>query len=211
MSDFGFQALYMAEFAVSAGSSLYSYYQAEENAHNSRIAAYQNIAEQQQLNYNAHLNLNEQQVLELEKHNIDKLELEKITRRERSKFAAIRASQGGGSGQQGNSMISADVNIMRHGYAALVRKDSNYSTLQRDFEIRHQNLDMQLANKTNSILGNISSGGSFVGTGLQIAGAGVSSAIEARKGTDRVQQFAGDISAGTGNNKGKIPYKKGNK
>jgi hypothetical protein len=179
----GFQSLYLAEFAVSAGSSLYSYYQAEEAAHNSRIAAYQNIAQQQQLNYNAHLNLNEQEALELSKHNINKVDIQKEVRREDAKFAAIRASQGGGAGQQGNSMASAHNNIMRHGYAALVRKESNYSTMQRDFQIRHQNLELQLSNKTNSILSSITSGGSVVGTGLQIFSSGVSSAIGSVEGT----------------------------
>jgi hypothetical protein len=193
---FGFDSLYLAEFAVSAGSSFYDYYKAEEQSYNSRIAAYQNIAAQQQLNYNAHLNLNEQEALELSKHNIDKVDIQKEVRREDAKFAAIRASQGGGAGQHGNSMASAHNNIMRHGYAALVRKESNYSTMQRDFQIRHQNLELQLSNKTNSILSSITSGGSVVGTGLQIFSAGVDSKIRQREGTFN-NRAPGTVTGGT--------------
>ena len=195
----GFEALYMADFALQAGAAGYNYFQAEAEAETKRNQAYQTIAANNKLNYNAHLNLNEQQVLELQKYNLDVFDLKREVRREKSKMAAIRASQGGGAGQFGNSISMAYMNIDRFGSEALVRKSSNYSTLQRDFEIKHGNLDLQLANKTRQALSTLSAGGNALGTGLQIAGAYTSSQIKMRTDT-----------LGTGA-KAKSPYTSPNK
>ena len=122
------------------------------------------------LNYNAHINLNDQQMLELKKFGLDKVELQKRLRRDRASSIAIGASFGGSFGQSGATRDMINLNIQRQGFNALARKDFNNKTKLRDFQMRHKNVDLTTISQNNAAFSNISSGGSASGTGLQIAG-----------------------------------------
>ena len=134
------------------------------------------------LNYNAHLNLNDQQMLEMKKFGFDKVELQKRLRRDRASSIAIGASFGGSFGQSGATRDMINLNIQRQGFNALARKDFNNKTKLRDFQMRHQNVDLTTISQNNAAFSRISSGGSVSGTGLQIAGLALD-AFSGYKGT----------------------------
>lgn len=181
----GFESLYLAQFAVSAASSTHQYQQAELEAFEQRRQAGQQAALNNKLAYNAHLNLNQQQVLEMKKFGFDDFELKKSIRREQSKNAAIKASFGSSFGQQGASFNATIQNISRHGFGALARKDLNFKAKIADFNTRHQNVTLETESKNNQAFSGLSTGGSALGTGLSILGTGLQTAINAQKGTTR--------------------------
>jgi hypothetical protein len=180
MSD-AFQAFQLAQFAVSAASTLH---QSQVDAKRRQIEignANRQASINNKLNYNAHLNLNEQQLLEFKKFGLDDFELKKKIRRERSSSIAISSSFGATFGQQGASREAVNRNIHREGLNAIVRKDFNFKTKLRDFQIRHGNVDLTTLSQNNAAFSNISSGPSAVGTGLQIASAGLTLADNFKK------------------------------
>ena len=134
------------------------------------------------LNYNAHISLDEQQMLELKKFGLDKVELQKRLRRDRASSIAIGASFGGSFGQSGATRDMINLNIQRQGFNALARKDFNNKTKLRDFQMRHRNIDLTTISQNNAAFSVISSGGSVSGTGLQIAGLALD-AFSGYKGT----------------------------
>ena len=162
-------ALQLAKFALGTAAAGNKY--AADNLKRQREIenANRQAAINNNLNYNAHLNLNEQQMLELQKFGLDKNELSKRLRRDRASSAAMAASFGGSFGQQGATRDAINLNIQRQGFNALARKDFNRQTKLRDFQMRHTNVDLTTISQNNAAFSNISSGGSRTGTGLQIA------------------------------------------
>ena len=181
----GFEALYLAQFAVQAGTAAYEYQQAELQAAEQRQQATLQAGINNQLAVNAHLNLNQQQVLEMKKFGFDDFELKKSIRREQSKNAAIKASFGNSFGQRGASFDATIQNINRHGFGALARKDLNFKAKVADFNVRHQNVTLETQSKNNQAFSGLSTGGSVLGTGLSILGTGLQTAINSEKGTTR--------------------------
>jgi hypothetical protein len=179
----GFDALFLTQFALSAASSLHQnqvdQQQRLTQIHNANAQASIN----NNLNYNAHLNLNAQQLLEFKKFGLDDFELKKSIRRERASRSAMAASFGNSFGQQGATADATQRNIERHGLNALVRKDLNYKTKLQDFSIRHKNIDLTTLSQNNQAFSNISSGPSNIGTALEIAGTGLQIFENSRKGT----------------------------
>lgn len=168
------QALQLAQFALSAASTAHQF-QVDTKKRQIEIAnANRQTSINNQLNYNAHLGLNEQQVLELKKFGLDDFELKKKIRRERASTLAIASSFGGSFGQQGATREAVQRNIERQGFNALTRKDLNYKTKLRDFELRHSNVDLTTLSQNNAAFSNISGGPSILGSGLQLASAGLS-------------------------------------
>jgi|TARA_Y100001951_G_C11155517_1_gene191713 hypothetical protein len=178
-----FASLYFLDFVTKAGTSLYQKNLADQKAHAQRVQAYRQASIHNSLAVNSHLNLNEQHLLELKKFGLDDFDLKKAIRREQAKNAAIAASAGGTFGKQGGSYQATIMNIARHGYGALARKDLNFKTKMRDFEIRHQNISLSTLSQNNAAFSNLSTGGSMLGTALSIAGTGVQTAINAKIGT----------------------------
>ena len=168
-----FNYLYAAQFMVQAGTAVHQYNRAEYQAQRQRQEAYRQVALNNKLAYNAHLNLNQQQVLELKKS----------IRREKAKSAAMQASAGGIFGKQGTSYQAVQNNIARYGYNALVRKDVNFQTKMQNFETRHKNITLNTLSQNNAAFSNLSTGGSLIGTALSIAGTGAQTAINAKIGT----------------------------
>ena len=178
-----FNYLYAAQFMVQAGTAVHQYNRAEYQAQQQRQEAYRQVALNNKLAYNAHLNLNQQQVLELKKFGLDDFELKKSIRREKAKSAAMQASAGGIFGKQGTSYQAVQNNIARYGYTALVRKDVNFQTKMQNFETRHKNITLNTLSQNNAAFSNLSTGGSLIGTALSIAGTGAQTAINAKIGT----------------------------
>ena len=178
-----FSYLYAAQFMVQAGTAVHQYNRAEYQAQQQRQEAYRQVALNNKLAYNAHLNLNQQQVLELKKFGLDDFELKKSIRREKAKSAAMQASAGGIFGKQGTSYRAVQNNIARYGYNALVRKDVNFQTKMQNFETRHKNITLNTLSQNNAAFSNLSTGGSLIGTALSIAGTGAQTAINAKIGT----------------------------
>ena len=179
----GFGALYAAQFLVSARTAQHQYQVAEIKAQEQRRQAGLQAAINNKLAYNAHLNLNEQQTLELKKFGFEKFEIAKSIRSEKARIEAVAASFGGAFGQQGQSYNATLNNISRHGANALARKDFNYKILKSDFLTRHKNIDLQTESKNNQAFSGLSTGGSIAGTGLQIAGSAINSAVAFKTGT----------------------------
>ena len=175
--------LYAAQFMVQAGTAAHEYQRAEYQAIQQRQQAYSKVDLNNQLSYNAHLNLNQQQVLELKKFGLNDFELKKSIRREKAKSAAMQASSGGTFGKQGASYQAVQNNIARYGYNALARKDLNFVSKMRDFETRHTNITLNTLSQNNAAFSNLSTGGSLFGTGLSILGTGIQTAINAKVGT----------------------------
>jgi hypothetical protein len=189
----GTEWLYLAQFATSAISSANQYQQAEQQAAEQRAAAGRQAAINNKLAYNAHLNLNQQQMLEMQKYGFEKRDLQKNIRAQRATNEAIRASFGGDLGQQGATLEATILNINRHGYEALARKDLNFKILATDFNIRHRNVTLETESKNNAAFSGLSTGGSALGTGLSILGSGLQTKLNYDKGTQRT------VSKGNGN------------
>ena len=107
----GTEWLYLAQFAVSAYSAANQYQQAEQDAALQRQQASKQAALNNKLAYNAHLNLNEQQMLEMKKFGFDDRDLKKSIRAKQATNEAIRASFGGAFGQSGASLDATILNI----------------------------------------------------------------------------------------------------
>tara|TARA_R110000803_G_C11903355_1_gene312372 strand:+ start:51 stop:605 length:555 start_codon:yes stop_codon:yes gene_type:complete len=182
MSTLAFGALYAAQFLVNARTAQHQYQIAELEAQEQRRQANLQVAINNKLSYNAHLNLNEQQALELKKLGFDKFEVAKSIRSEKAKIEAIAASFGGTFGQQGQSYDATLNNISRHGYNSLARKDFNYKILKSDFLTRHKNIQLETESKNNQAFTGLSTGGSIAGTGLQIASSAINAATAFKTG-----------------------------
>ena len=165
--------LYGAQFVLSVAGEANKYQQAEQDAAEQRAAAGRQAAINNKLAYNAHLNLNQQQMLEMQKYGFEKRDLQKNIRAQRATNEAIRASFGGDLGQQGATLEATILNINRHGYEALARKDLNFKILATDFNIRHRNVTLETESKNNAAFSGLSTGGSALGTGLSILGSGL--------------------------------------
>ena len=166
-------ALQLAKFAL--GSAKASNQYAADNLKRQREIenANRQAAINNKLAYNAHLNLNQQQMLEMQKYGFEKRDLQKNIRAQRATNEAIRASFGGDLGQQGATLEATILNINRHGYEALARKDLNFKILATDFNIRHRNVTLETESKNNAAFSGLSTGGSALGTGLSILGSGL--------------------------------------
>ena len=181
----GTEWLYLAQFAVSAYSAANQYQQAEQDAALQRQQASKQAALNNKLAYNAHLNLNEQQMFEMKKFGFDDRDLKKSIRAKQATNEAIRASFGGAFGQSGASLNATILNINRHGYEALARKDLNFKIQAADFNVRHRNITLETESKNNQAFSGLSTGGSILGTGLNILGTGLQSGINYNRGTER--------------------------
>ena len=180
----GFEMLYAAQFLMSTATTAYEHNLAQVKADRERADAYRQVASNNRSNFNGHLNLNQQQILELKKFGLDRFELQKKIRREHAKDAAMRGSSGGTFGQVGGSFRAAQQNIERYGFNALVRKDRNLQVLKDDFNRRHENVDANTISQNNAACSDLSIGPSFLGSALSIAGTGIQTAISSKQDTE---------------------------
>ena len=179
--------LYAAQFMVQAGTAAYQYQQAENAAEAQRQDAYRQAATNNQLAFNAHLSLRQEEVLELNKYGLDTFELKKAIRRERAKSAATQTSFRGNSRDKGGSYGAVLANIERHGYNALARKDLNFQAKINDFQVKHKNVTLGAISQNNAAFSGLSTGGNLFGTTLSIAGSGLQLGMDRQKGLDAVK------------------------
>jgi len=169
----GFEALYLGKFLFDAGTANYQHQIDLQEVEIKRRNAYKQASINNQLNYNSHSNLNSQQQLELEKFGLDKFQLQKQIRRERASNAVLQASMGGVFGRSGASKEATQLNIERHGFEALARKDFNFKNTLNNFSIKHSNIDLNTLSANNKAFSNLDSGPSTLGSALEFVGTGL--------------------------------------
>lgn len=179
----GYESLYLAQFAVQAGTALYQQQLDDQQAAIQRQNAYRQAALNNQVAYNSFLHINQEQILDLKKFGFEKFDLRKQIRRELAKNQAINASIGGGFGRSGNSAEAVNRNIERHGFNALARKDLNRDIRMRSFDQRRRNVTLDTMSKNNTAFSGLSLGGDTTGTILQIAGSGIQNYTASKVGT----------------------------
>ena len=179
-----FGLFYASKFIVETASTKYKENRAAAKSQQDYYDALRQVAINNGLNYNSHLNLNQQEVLNLKKFGLDDFELKKKINREQASDAVRKASFGGDLGQTGGSFQAAQNNILRYGFNALARKDLNQKAVFEDFRIRHANIDLQTTSQNNAAFSNLSAGPSGFASLLSIAGSGLQIAVDAQRGTD---------------------------
>ena len=149
------------------------YQQDARSASIQRANAHRQASLNNQLNYNSHSNLNSQQQLEFKKFGLDDFQLQKQIRRERAFNAVVQASMGGVFGRSGASKEATQLNIERHGFEALVRKDFNFKNTLNNFSIKHSNIDLNTLSANNKAFSNLDSGPNALGSALEFVGTGL--------------------------------------
>jgi len=181
----GFEALYLGKFLFDAGTANYQHQLDLQQVEIQRRNAYKQASINNNLSYVAQLHVNEEDALDLKKHGLDRQELQYSIRREKAKQAAIDASIGGGFGRSGQSVQATQLNIERHGFNALARKDLNREIRELSFSQRKQNAANDALSKNNALMSGIPIAPSGTGLALQIASSGMQAAIGAKQGTGR--------------------------
>jgi hypothetical protein len=195
MTDFN--SLYLASFVLDAGTTLYRSSIENEQQAMQRRNANRQVAQNNNLAYNAFLHINEEESLEMKKLGLDKLALKAHIRREIAKEQALGASFGRALGRAGNTAKAIELNILRHGMFALARKDLNREIRMSSFDQRRKNVSLSTISNNNQILSNvpIDSQNSFVGPILEIAGTGIQHYVGSKKGT-LASSGAADLNRG---------------
>ena len=179
--------LYISKFLFDAATASYQTQQDIQEIEIKRHNAYKQASINNNLAYIAQLHVNEEDALDLKKQGFEKFELRKAIRRETAKQAAIDASMGGGFGRSGQSADAVLLNIQRHGYNALARKDLNREIRELSFRQRKQNIANEALSKNNALMSGIPTLPSSTGLALQIAGSGIQNAIGYKSGTGSSQ------------------------
>jgi hypothetical protein len=180
-----FEALYLGKFFFEAGTANYQHQLDLQEVEIKRRNAYKQASINNNLSYVAQLHVNEEDALDLKKTGLDQNELRQLMRRTSAKQAAQDASLGGGFGRLGQSVQATQLNIERHGYKALARKDLNREIRELSFNQRRQNAANEALSKNNALMSGIPMSPSSTGLALQIAGSGIQAAIGSKQGTGR--------------------------
>ena len=179
----GFEALYLGKFLFDAGTANYHHQLDLQQVEIQRRNAYKQASINNNLSYVAQLHVNEEDALDLKKTGLDREELRQLMRRTSAKQAAQDASLGGGFGRSGQSVQATQLNIERHGYKALARKDLNREIRELSFNQRKQNAANDALSRNNALMSGIPVAPSGTGLALQIASSGMQAAIGAKQGT----------------------------
>jgi len=192
-----FKLLYASKFIYDVGTTAFNASRINAQAQQSYSLAAAQTAINNNLNYNAHLALNEQQALSLKKYGLDKFELLKKRRREQASHA-VQATQrglvGGTPDEVGGSFASTYNNIARQASLALARKDLNQSIINADFSRRHTNIDLTTISQNNIAFSKISQGADGRASLLAIAGSGLQIGIDKESGTTAKGARAGQAA-----------------
>ena len=170
--------LYAAQLAFSIGSRI--------TDHNDQVTAghidYANKQRQAALNnnlaYNAYLNLNEQQLLDNKKYHLDEFELKKHIRR----VVATQLARDGSVQKSGGSANSVLMNIHRQGLQALHRKEFNFHTKLRNLKIQRDNIALETQSKNNALFNTLKGFPSATGLALSIGGSALQTGINYKEG-----------------------------
>ena len=170
--------LYAAQLAFSIGSRI--------TDHNDQVTAghidFANKQRQAALNnnlaYNAYLNLNEQQLLDNKKYHLDEFELKKHIRR----VVATQLARDGSVQKSGGSANSVIMNIWRQGLQALHRKEFNFHTKLRNLQQQRKNVALETVSKNNALYNTLKGFPSATGLALSIGGSALQTGIDYNEG-----------------------------
>ena len=181
-----FKLLYASKFIYDVGTTAFNSSRINTQAQQSYALAASQAAINNNLNFNAHLALNEQQALTLKKYGLDRFELLKKRRREEAKNA-VQATQrglvGGTPNDVGGAFAASYNNVTRYANLALARKDLNQDLINADFKRRHKNIDLTTINQNNIAFSKISQGSDVRASALSILGSGLQLGIDMESGT----------------------------
>lgn len=165
--------LQAASFGMSVLDRFQTYQDQTAQAYANYDAANRQVAINNGLNYNSKLHLNEVQMLEADKLQIDTFMLQKAIRRADAKEKALIESQGGDSTiGSGAARIQ---NIQRQGAEAVARKDFNFQVTLADLNNRRRNIDLETLSANNRAFTGLQTPPSATGLVTDIAGLGIES------------------------------------
>jgi len=180
-----YQLLYASKFIHDVGTTAYDSSRINNQAQQSYSLAARQTAINNNLNFDAHLALNEQQALTLKKYGLGRFELLKKRRREEAR-SAVQSTQrglvGGTPNEVGGSFAASYNNVTRYANLALARKDLNQDLIN-DFKRRHKNIDLTTISQNNIAFSKISQGADPLASTLSILGSGLQIGIDIESGT----------------------------
>ena len=174
----GFGWLYAAEAAFGIASKWNEHNEASISAYNSQRQANRQAALNNNLAFNALLNINEEEALNYKKQAIDKFELQKDIQR----ALASQLARDGSANKSGGSVNSILMNIERQGLNALYRKDFNFHVKLRNLQQQRQNIALETASKNNQVFAQIQGFPSSTGLGLSIGATALQTGLRYKEG-----------------------------
>ena len=170
--------LYAAQLAFSIGSKITDYNDQVTAGHIDFANKQRQAALNNNLAYNAYVNLNEQQLLDNTKYKLDEFELKKQIRR----VVATQLARDGSVLKSGGSANSVLMNIHRQGLQALHRKEFNFHTKLRNLKIQRDNIALETQSKNNALFNTLKGFPSATGLALSIGGSALQTGINYKKG-----------------------------
>jgi len=170
--------LYAAQLAFTVGSKITAYNDAVTASHIDFANKQQQAALNNNLAYNAYLNLNEQQLLDNKKYHLDEFELKKHIRR----VVATQLARDGSVQKSGGSANSVLMNIHRQGLLALHRKEFNFHTKLRNLQQQRKNVALETVSKNNALYNTLKGFPSATGLALSIGGSALQTGIDYNEG-----------------------------
>ena len=170
--------LYAAQLAFSIGSKITDYNDQVTAGHIDFANKQRQAALNNNLAYNAYVNLNEQQLLDNTKYKLDEFELKKQIRR----VVATQLARDGSVLKSGGSANSVLMNIHRQGLQALHRKEFNFHTKLRNLKIQRDNIALETQSKNNALFNTLKGFPSATGLALSIGGSALQTGINYKEG-----------------------------
>jgi len=170
--------LYAAQLAFSIGSKITDYNDQVTAGHIDFANKQRQAALNNNLAYNAYLNLNEQQLLDNTKYKLDEFELKKQIRR----VVATQLARDGSVLKSGGSANSVLMNIHRQGLQALHRKEFNFHTKLRNLQQQRKNVALETVSKNNALYNTLKGFPSATGLALSIGGSALQTGIAYKEG-----------------------------
>tara|TARA_R100000781_G_scaffold43698_1_gene29836 strand:- start:61 stop:642 length:582 start_codon:yes stop_codon:yes gene_type:complete len=189
-----YEALYIGQALFDAGTASFSHWRKQQDIIADTNSRYKQASMNNDLAVISQLHINQEDALDLKAFGFETTDLRFAMRREEAKQAAIEASMGGMFGRSGQSVQATQLNIERHGYKALARKDLNRQIRELSFSQRKENAANQALSKNNALMSGVQTLPSGTGLALQIGSSGVQAAIGMKKGTERGYARAQEIS-----------------
>jgi hypothetical protein len=170
--------LYAAQAAFAIGSKITEYNDQVTAGHIDYANKQRQAALNNNLAYNAYLNLNEQQLLDNKKYHLDEFELKKHIRR----VVATQLARDGSVQKSGGSANSVLMNIWRQGLQALHRKEFNFHTKLRNLQQQRKNVALETVSKNNALYNTLKGFPSATGLALSIGGSALQTGINYNEG-----------------------------
>ena len=170
--------LYAAKLAFAVGSKISDYNDEVTAGHIDYADKQRQAALNNNLAYNAYVNLNEQQLLDNTKYKLDEFELKKQIRR----VVATQLARDGSVQKSGGSANSVLMNIHRQGLLALHRKEFNFHTKLRNLQQQRKNVALETVSKNNALYNTLKGFPSATGLDLSIGGSALLTGIDYNEG-----------------------------